>query len=313
MKVAAKIFIFSLILLLSGCRNDRQAGPAEGKPLFVATTGMVKDALENLVGDKAEIIALMGPGVDPHLYQATPGDLARMNRADLIVYSGLFLEGKLDDIFRKLARTRHVVNFSDAVDESNLINVTDARYAGEIYDPHIWFDIDLWTEGIAGLADELVELYPDWGDEITADRDRYIAELTELKSELAAQISAVPVTDRIMVTSHDAFQYFGRMLGIRVEALQGISTATEFGLQDRKNLVDLIVTEDINAIFIESSVGDKPIRAILSDCRERGKEVRLGGTLFSDAMGEGGTAEATYSGMLRHNVATVVEGLTNEQ
>ena len=310
MKLGAKLLLFSFFLALLSCQHDKPS--SDGIVNIVTTTGMIKDAVEHLVGEHAEVKALMGAGVDPHLYQATPGDLSKMNKADLVVYSGLFLEGKLDDIFHKLARTKNIINFSDAVSRDKLLDVTNAQFEGEIYDPHIWFDIDIWIEGISGLSAGLIQLYPEWKAEVEANRDSYIDELTALKAELIARIETVPEDDRIMVTSHDAFQYFGRMLQIRVEALQGISTATEFGLQDRKNLVDLIIDEDIKAIFIESSVGDKPIRAILSDCESRGNQIELGGILFSDAMGEQGTEEGTYVGMLRHNVNTVADGLQRE-
>lgn len=270
---------------------------------------MLADAVSRIVGDLAEVSALMGPGVDPHMYQATPGDLRQINQADLTVYNGLFLEGKLDDTFRKLARTRNIINFSSAIDPSNLIEVTDPQYENELYDPHIWFDIDIWIAGMKGLADAIITFYPDWKETVESNLTSYAEELTALKTELRELISSIPHEDRIMVTSHDAFQYFGRMLSIRVEALMGISTATEFGLQDRKQLTDLIVEEGIKALFIESSVSDKPIQAILDDCRSRGVEVTLGGTLFSDAMGDPKTPEGTYIGMWRHNVRTVVNGL----
>lgn len=311
MKQAAKIFIICCIAWLTGCKSEKPQEDA-GVPTFVTTTGMLADALSHLVGDHAEVIALMGAGVDPHLYQATPGDLAKMNKADLILYNGLFLEGKLQDILKKLERTRTVINFSDGIAESGLLDVTNAQYEQEVYDPHIWFDIDIWSEGITALADRLSENYPDWTETLSANRDAYLAELAELKTELVTMVEVLPEERRILVTSHDAFHYFGRMLDIRVEALQGISTASEFGLRDRKNLVNLILEENIPAIFIESSVGDKPIRAILSDCRDRGREVRLGGMLYSDAMGEAGSPEGTYIGMIRHNVTTVVKGLGND-
>ncbi|MEZ5022839.1 MAG: zinc ABC transporter substrate-binding protein [Chitinophagales bacterium] len=234
-----------------------------------------------------------------------------MNKADIIIYNGLFLEGKLDGILKKLSTSKNVINFSDGIQREDLLGVENAKYEGEIYDPHIWFGIDIWKQGIVELGAKLSSTYPQFADEIATNQTSYLQQLDVLKQELLEQISNIPIDKRLMVTSHDAFHYFGRMLAIRVEALQGISTATDFGLQDRKQLVDLIIEEDISAIFIESSVGDKPIKAIVSDCQERGKMVTLGGTLFSDAMGEDGTPEGTYIGMLKHNVATVVKGLSH--
>ncbi len=300
--------LFILSLLLFSCQ-EKPKGTDDGKPVIVTTTGMVADAVSNLVGEHMEVKALMGPGVDPHLYQASPGDLSKLQKADLIVFNGLYLEGKLNDILEKLSKTKAVINYSDAVDKSDLIELAEVQYEGHIYDPHIWFDIKVWNDGLTGLASRLMKMYPDHSAEIKSNLEQYSSSLANLQSEMVELINTVPEDKRVMVTSHDAFQYFGRMLNIRVEALQGISTATEFGLQDRKQLVDMIIEDDLNAIFIESSVGDKPIKAILADCKQRGKEIELGGTLFSDAMGEANTAEGTYIGMLKHNVTTVVNGL----
>lgn len=296
---------------LLSCQQNTKTTDENVKPNILTTTGMLKDAVVNLIGDQVEVTALMGPGVDPHLYQASPGDLAKMNKADVIIYNGLFLEGKLDGILKKLTTSKNVINFSDGINREDLLGVVNAKYEGEIYDPHIWFGIDIWKQGTVELGAKLSSTYPQFADEIAENQTSYLQQLDILKQELLEQISNIPIDKRLMVTSHDAFHYFGRMLAIRVEALQGISTATDFGLQDRKQLVDLIIEEDISAIFIESSVGDKPIKAIISDCQERGKMVTLGGTLFSDAMGEEGTAEGTYIGMLKHNVATVVKGLSH--
>ncbi len=313
MNKQSKVLLFITLLCIIGCKSDNKDNSTNGIPIILTTTGMVKDAVINLVGEEADVNALMGPGVDPHLYQASPGDLSKMNKADLIVYNGLYLEGKLNDILKKLGANKNVINFSDAINKENLLDVVDAQYKDEIYDPHIWFGIDIWKQGIVGLSKQLIELYPDLESTIQQNSTSYLEQLDILKIDLLAQMSTVPKEKRIMVTSHDAFKYFGRMLDIRVEALQGISTATDFGLQDRKHLVDLIVEEDISAIFIESSVGDKPIKAIISDCKKRGNDISLGGTLFSDAMGEEGSPEGTYIGMLKHNVAIVVKGLSNEK
>jgi manganese/zinc/iron transport system substrate-binding protein len=308
MRKISILYIFIIILLFTGCQ-PKTTKTDSGKPIVLTTTGMIQDAVFQLLGEEVDIIALMGPGVDPHLYQATPGDLAKMNDADVIVFNGLFLEGKLDDILSKLSERKKVINFSDAISKSDLIEVEEKQYENEFYDPHIWFDIDVWKQGIAGLATELKAQFPDLAEKITQNQVAYSLKLDSLKSNLITLMQEVPEANRILITSHDAFHYYGRMLNIRVEALQGLSTATDFGLKDRKNLVDLIIAEDIKAIFIESSVGDKPIMAILEDCKNRGKVVQLGGTLFSDAMGAAGTFEGTYIGMLTHNTQTIVKGL----
>lgn len=305
------ILMVLMLMIWFGCKQYDHTNNASKKPTILTTTGMIKDAVVNLLGDNVEVTALMGSGVDPHLYQASPGDLASMNKADVVVYNGLFLEGKLDNILKKLAVSKNVINFSDGINKADLLAVTNAQYEGEIYDPHIWFDIDVWKQGITALGNDLSTYYPQFKDTIAQRQSEYLKQLDALKIDLIEQISIVPEEKRLMVTSHDAFHYFGRMLNIRVEALQGISTATDFGLQDRKQLVDLIIKEAVNAIFIESSVGDKPIKAIIADCQKSGKMVSLGGTLYSDAMGADGTAEGTYIGMLQHNVSVVTKGLSN--
>ena len=303
--------MFALLLLVS-CKTNTNVEDNQ-KPTVVTTTGMVKDAVLNLVGDAMEVEALMGAGVDPHLYQASPGDLSKLNKADVIVFNGLFLEGKLHSILEKLAQKKKVVNFSSAINTADLIEVTEKQYEDEIYDPHIWFDIDVWKQGINGLANQLSEFYPSVAPKIEENKTVYFKSLDSLKNELVKKMNQIPVENRILVTSHDAFHYYGRMLDVRVEALQGLSTATDFGLKDRKELVDLIIAENVKAIFIESSVGDKPIKAILADCSSKGSDVALGGTLFSDAMGAEGTFEGTYIGMLTHNTNTIVAGLNNNE
>jgi manganese/zinc/iron transport system substrate-binding protein len=302
------LFISVFVLIILGCKPKTTPSEQE-KPVVLTTTGMIEDAILNLLGNKVEIQSLMGPGVDPHLYQASPGDLSKMNSADVIIYNGLFLEGKLDNILSKLSEKKKVINFSDAIAKEDLIEVEVKQYENEFYDPHIWFDIEVWKQGIAGVAIELKKHFPDFSALIDENQAAYFLKLDSLKGDLLKWIAEVPVENRILVTSHDAFHYYGRMLNIRVEALQGLSTATDFGLKDRKDLVDLIIEEDIKSIFIESSVGDKPIMAILEDCNSRGKTVTLGGTLFSDAMGAKETFEGTYIGMLTHNTQTIVKGL----
>lgn len=308
LKMRYTVFTFLAALLLLVSCNSNKTVKENQKPVIVATTSMLTDALINLVGDSAEIIGLMGPGVDPHLYQASPGDLKKMQSADVIVYNGLFLEGKLGSILENLSKKKEVINFSDGVPKELFIEVSEPEYENEIYDPHIWFSIDIWKKGTNVLANKLATLYPELKPYIAKNAQKFDLQLGALKMGIQAEINQIPEEKRILITSHDAFQYFGRMLGIQVEALQGLSTATEFGLQDRKRVVDLIIDKDINAIFIESSVSEKPIEAIIEDCKNRGKEVKNGGSLFSDAMGEQGTVAGTYLGMIHHNVSTIVNG-----
>ena len=214
------IAVYLLCLLMVSCQQKSNSTDSE-KPYIVTTTGMIADAVINLVGDNMKVQSLMGAGVDPHLYQASPGDLAKLQKADLIIYNGLYLEGKLNDILQKLSRSQPVINFSDGIEREDLIELTEVQYEAHIYDPHIWFDINIWNDGLESLADELNKRYPEIIKTIQSNLDIYSSQLANLKSELVAQMNTVPADKRVMVTSHDAFQYFGRMLDIRVEALQG--------------------------------------------------------------------------------------------
>jgi manganese/zinc/iron transport system substrate-binding protein len=272
----------------------------------VTTTGMIADIASSLAGPHADVEALMGSGVDPHLYKASESDVRRLSRADLILYNGLHLEGKMGDILVKMARSRPVVAVSETVPQERLREPPE--FAGQ-YDPHIWFDVSLWTQTIDPIVQALIELDPENASDYSANADSLRTELRELDSWVEDRIAEIPDDRRILVTAHDAFGYFGRRYGIRVVGLQGISTLAEAGLGDVDRVVDLVVGERVKAVFIESSVPRRSIEAVQVACRKRGHEVAIGGELFSDAMGTRGTPEGTYVGMVRHNVDTIVDSL----
>jgi len=295
-----------LILLFVGCTSSGGEKTSGTKKHVVATTGMLYDAVINIAGDKMTAEALMGPGVDPHLYKATQGDLTKLNKADLVVYNGLLLEGKMSEILKKLGRQKPVVAAAEAVPKELLITAPGYKDA---YDPHIWFDITRWKYAVQAVSEAITQLDTLNRPFYQENTARYLARLDSLDGYVRSKIEEIPEQQRILVTAHDAFVYFGQAYGIRVEALQGISTVADFGLKDIADLIDLIIENNINAIFVETSVSEKSINAVVQGCREKGHEVKIGGYLYSDAMGEFGTEEGTYIGMFKHNVETIVNAL----
>jgi manganese/zinc/iron transport system substrate-binding protein len=300
---AAGLLLISLAALAPGCAGE--AAPF-GKPSVVTTIGMIADVASRIAGEHAVVESLMQTGVDPHLYKASEGDVRRLGRADLILYNGLNLEGKMADVLAKMARTRRVVAVSEAV-PGDLLR-TPPEFGGHP-DPHVWFDVSLWAMTIDVIERELLRLVPDQEAGLRRNAESLRRELSDLDGWVAAEIGALPARQRILITAHDAFGYFGRRYGMEVMGLQGISTVSEAGLKDVERLVDAIVGREVKAIFVESSVPRRSIEAVQAACGARGHDVAIGGQLFSDAMGPAGTPEGTYAGMVRHNVKTIVEAL----
>lgn len=293
----------SLTGLFFGCQSTDKTN---GQLTIVTTTGMIRDAVENIVKDSAVVKSLMGPGVDPHLYKATQGDLRELREADLVFYNGLHLEGKMTDILEKFGKEKPVIPVSKGIDKNKLIKTRE--FSGT-YDPHIWFDIQLWRESVDLMADK-IQLFDSTNSAYYKRNHRNFQEtLSDLDQRVAEQIRTIPEGQQTLITAHDAFGYFGQAYAINVKGLQGISTTSEYGLKDVKNLVDYIVEQEIKAIFIESSVPEKNLEAVIQGCQEKDHNVTIGGTLYSDAMGQPGTPEGTYTGMVRHNVKTIVENL----
>ena len=307
MKIVLRLL--SAILLLTFSNSCQQAGQnrhaSGGKPYILATTGMVADMVQHIVGDSAEVEALMQPGVDPHLYKASQGDLRKILDADYLVYNGVHLEGKLAGILDKQKRVKPVVAVGDGLDR--LIKVSETTF-----DPHIWFDVALWKAATAHTTAELAALDSGNADYYRQNGQRYMDELDSLDRWVHERIASIPPNKRVLVTAHDAFSYFGRQYGVEVRGLQGISTVSEFGLRDVSGLVDYLVEKDIPAVFVESSVSDRALKAVITGVQQRGGKVKIGGNLFSDAMGTAGTPEGTYIGMVKHNVNTIVAALTEE-
>jgi manganese/zinc/iron transport system substrate-binding protein len=309
----ARLAVLVLVLAataLAGCAPARTTATAaeiaERRVRVVTTTNLITDLARKVGGERVEVTGLMGPGVDPHLYKATAGDVRVLVEADLILYGGLELEGKMEDVFAKLARQRPTVAVSSAIPRARLRS--EPGFADR-YDPHVWFDVDLWRYAVTATRDALIDVDPAHRRTYERNADAYDAELVRLDRWVAEQVARIPAGRRVLVTSHDAFQYFGRRYDVDVEAIQGISTVTEATTADVERVARVIAERQVSAVFLESSVPPQTIEAVLASARRQGQEAVVGAELFADAAGEEGTPEGTYAGMIRHNVNSLVGGL----
>lgn len=293
-------------LILLACSGKKEIPDGNKKLKIVTTTGMIKDAVEHVAGDKAEVIALMGPGVDPHLYKATQGDLEKLTSADIIFYNGLHLEGKMGEVFEKLGRLKPVIAVSKNIPESRLRTIPGFN---NTHDPHIWFDVSLWAEAVKAVTGFMTEFDSASAQLYRQNSTVYLHQMDSLHNSVKQQLQQIPAAQRVLITAHDAFGYFGDAYGIEVRGLQGISTVSEFGLKDVTELVNFIISRKIKAIFVETSVSQKSINAVVEGCNQKGWNVKIGGSLYSDAMGAAGTPEGNYLGMVSANVNTIVTAL----
>ncbi len=280
---------------------------AQTAPLsVVATTGMIADAARRVGGPHVEVKALMGPGVDPHSYRQTRTDIQAAIRADLVLWHGLYLEAQMEEFLLKLGERGTAVPVGEAVPEAQLIGHED--YAGR-FDPHVWMVPDLWTYVVGGVRDALTEAAPDHAESFAANAAAHLEELAQLGSYARTSLASVPDPARVLLSAHDAFGYFGKAYGFEVVGIQGISTESEAGLSRIGSLVDMLVSRDIRAVFVETSVSDRNVRALIEGAAAQGHKVVIGGELYSDAMGEPGTYEGTYLGMIDHNVTAIAGAL----
>ncbi len=301
-----KKFVLILLILVSVCAC-KDATPDNGNLNIVTTTTLITDLVTHIGGDKLNIQGLMGTGVDPHLYKASEGDVTKLVNADLIFYGGLHLEGKLVEVFEKMqSQNLQTIAVSDALDPKTLIG--SDNFASN-YDPHIWFDVKNWEFITAYVVKKLSEADPENKSLFETNGRKYLEELKALDDEIKATINTLPQDKRILVTAHDAFNYFGKAYEFEVVGLQGLSTATEAGVMDVQNLANFIINKKIKAIFVESSVPKRTIEALQAAVNSKNYTVEIGGTLFSDALGNDGTPEGTYIGMFKHNVHTIVNAL----
>ena len=275
----------------------------------VASTGMIADAAIQVAGERAEVTALMGPGVDPHAYRQTRSDIASMLDADLVLWHGLYLEAQMEEFFHELEERKPVVAVGEAVSESQRLGHDD--YEGR-YDPHVWMNPNLWSTVVIAVRDALIDIDPA-GEAIYRDNAAaHLDEIAELAVYSQRVLATVPAEQRVLLTAHDAFNYFGATYGFEVLGIQGISTESEAGLRRIEELVDLLVEREISAAFVETSVSDRNIRALIEGAAAEGHEVTIGGELFSDAMGAPGSYEGTYVGMIDHNVTVITTALGGE-
>ncbi|MBX9654799.1 zinc ABC transporter substrate-binding protein [bacterium] len=296
--------------LLGGCTKSPTAAMEShlysgSYPIkVVVSTGMVGDIVREVGGDKVEVFQLMGEGVDPHLYKASPGDIDKLDNADFIMFSGLHLEGKLSEILERLNRRKPTHAVADTLDKSKLLADPDG-----IVDPHIWFDVQLWRSGVAGVAETLGKFDRKNKEYYTANAAKYEAKLDALDKDVTEKLKQVPDNQRVLVTAHDAFGYFARAYGLKVRSIQGISTDAEAGLREINDLVQFICDNKINAVFVESTISGRNVRSLIEGCKAKGHEVVIGGELYSDALGKAGSPEGDYIGMVRHNVDVLVNSL----
>jgi len=302
--------MLSLALVLSGCASgEPQTKQVSGDPVekihIVTTIGQIAEPISVIGGDRVDVQSLMGPGVDPHLYNATQGDIQKLQGSDVVFYSGLHLEGNMTEIFEQIGKNKPVLAIADAIPKDQLL-----EDEAKAIDPHVWFDIDLWKLALDSAVEELKAFSPEDAEYFEQNKQDYFTKLDELKAEAKDKISQIPEAQRVIVTAHDAFGYFGRMHGMEVVGLQGLSTEDEIGLSDINGTIDTLLEHNIPAVFIESSINPASINAVIEGAAKKGLNVKLGGELFSDAMGEEGTTEGTYIGMYRHNVETIYHALT---
>ena len=298
-------------LLLAGCRGSEPGAARDlsGRTInVVATTSMLADLVREVGGERVDVTGLMGPGIDPHLYKASEGDVTRMAGADVVIYNGLHLEGKMTEVFEQMqGRGIPTVAVAEgAVPDS--LRRESAVFVGN-FDPHIWFDVSLWQRAAAYVAERMAALDPAHAETYRANAGAYQATLEDLDAYVRERAAQVPEAQRVLVTSHDAFGYFGQAYGFEVLGLQGISTATEAGAADVRALAETVATRQIPAMFVESSVSPRGIEAVRAAVRARGFDVEIGGTLYGDALGEVGSGAETYPGMVRHNIDTIAAAL----
>ncbi|TVP77675.1 MAG: manganese transporter [Gemmatimonadales bacterium] len=303
-RASATVLVLLLCLAAAGCNGGDE--DLDDRLQVVTTIGMITDIVEEVGGDRVRVSGLMGPGIDPHLSRASAGDVRTLAAADVVFYNGLMLEAAMAEVLAEMdgrTRTRAV---TDGIDREHLLRPPEFEGA---FDPHVWSDVRLWMKAVEEVAQVLAEMDPE-GAEAYEERTRaYLEELEELDVWVREQVASVPEELRVLVTAHDAFNYFGRAYDFEVRGLQGLSTATEAGAGDVQDLARYIADRAIPALFVESSIAPRTIEAVRAAVRARGGQVEIGGTLFSDAMGDPGTPEGTYPGMVRHNVRTIVDAL----
>ncbi len=294
-----------LILGLGACKMESTSD--RSKPLIVVTTSIMEDGVSNLVGDLADVQALMPAGVDPHLYKASVRDLDKLQNADLVIYHGLYLEGKMTEIFEKLEIQKPIINAGEGISDNLLIRSGPEAHG---VDPHIWFDVNLWNQAMSYVGQELIQWQPEWESTLKKNTSSYATELTDLNEEINSKVKKLRESNQALITAHDAFAYFGEAYNLEVKGLQGLSTLSEPGLRDLTGLISFIVERDIKAVFAEQTISPKAIEAVVAGCASKGHEVKLSGPLYTDSLDAAGTAADSYVGMVRANIDLIYNSLS---
>ena len=310
---AALLVLATAALLFAGCSNlgdsNATSESGEGQVKAVTTTNFITDTVRQIGGERVSVEALMGPGVDPHLYKASAGDVSALREADIIFYGGLFLEAKMEEVLEEIGESRPVFAVTESIPRERLLDAPVNATAEEEFDPHVWFDPELWVYAAETVRDRLIEVDPDGAELYERNTEEFLAEVEKMDADAERELAMIPAGRRVLVTSHDAFRYLGRRYDIDVEAIQGLSTASEATTDDIERIAGLIADRGVKAVYVESSVPRQTVEAVLASAREQGQDAVIGGELYSDAAGEDGTPEGTYQGMFESNVGLLTEGL----
>ena len=293
--------LLAMAVVPTGCRStDWQTSDSLGRVRIVATTGMIADLVRHIGGDRVVVEQLINRGIDPHLYRPCTDDVRSIVRADIVFFNGVKLEGRMGDVLSNKISNNLRVPVCERIQSIEV---------SELEDPHCWMDVQLWMDVAKIIEATLVEFAPEDASIFNANAKSLLAELAALDENAKRWIASIPESQRVLISSHDAFQYFGRRYGIQVEGLQGISTSSEAGLKRVEELVDMLVRLRVPSVFIESSVPEKGVRSLIEGASRKGWDVKMGGTLFTDSMGEEGTDQGTYIGMMNHNFRTITQAL----
>lgn len=301
------VIVFLSLIFVFNCCTQKLKKFETRKIRIIATTTLVADMVKNIGGDKVEVISLMGAGIDPHLYKASENDIIRIIESDIIIYSGLHLEGKMQSVFRKMEKGKfNTMAVTDGIAQNELIRVDENN---KEYDPHFWFSIRLWKEASTHIQKTLSKFDSINSSYYCKNLENYLITLDSLDQWIRNEISKIPVEQRVLITAHDAFNYFGREYGFEVLGLQGLNTSAEAGIRDVQNLAGIIADRQIKAVFIETSLSHRNVEALKEAVKSRGFTVNIGGELFSDSLGDIEDETGTYIGMFKHNINVIVNAL----
>lgn len=321
MQKSLLVSTFPLLLLLPGCSpSESHTHPDGARPArtfageypidIVCTIGQVAEMVSRVGGEHVQVEALMGPGVDPHLYRPIASDVTKLSDADAIFFNGLHLEGRMSDLFVQMARNKATYAVTEGLQARGGERLREPPEFAGMYDPHVWHDVELWSECVDDVANMLSKFDPKHAEEYQQNAQAYIEELKQVHEFAKTEIAKIPEDHRVLVTAHDAFGYFGKAYGLEVHGLKGISSEEEKDLAHQEKIQAMLIERQIPAVFVESAIAPRTVEALVEPCRDAGLDLQIGGELYADALGPAGTEESTYTGMIRHNVRTIVDALS---